>query len=124
MSAKRITRKYNVGDAIVQGDVMLVKLANPTPAAGVRKAQRATVALGEVTGHSHQLQVLDKDETLDIWEQALAELPANVLAAWSLPAGGTELIHDEHPGPVLDEGVWGRISQVEMTEGDARQVAD
>ena len=104
-----------------QGDVLLVPASIPP---GARRIPLRPLALGEVTGHSHAVQILDQsvaeDEQIEMYE-----LDGRTFLRVT-GEGAISIVHQEHGPLVVLPGseVEVRI-QIEETPDEAiRQVAD
>lgn len=75
-----------------QGDITLTKI-NKLPK-GAKKLDTKTVALGEVTGHSHRFE----DDTTEL-------LMLNGIMYANVPAT-TEIIHEEHKPLQIEKGIY------------------
>ncbi|MEM9980967.1 MAG: hypothetical protein AAF734_00630 [Bacteroidota bacterium] len=94
------------------GDVLLFRLPadeNPLANQTTKKVKQLTLALGEVTGHAHQLEGTitllkndnaSKDLYFKVEEQAI-------------------LTHEEHDRIVLEAGIYLKINQVEYDPFEA-----
>lgn len=76
---------------------------------------KVVLALGETTGHMHQL--LEADATMYLPEGVTNVKLINV------PSGGT-LVHDEHKTVILPPGKYEVIIQTEFQDEDFRLVVD
>lgn len=103
-----------VGQHVRQGDVLFLKMSNDaTLPEGVKPQQTpAVVALGELTGHSHQFL---KDVILLDRESGVQEI---------FVPKPTNLVHEEHTAIMFSEGKFRRGFQVEDFGEEIRQVAD
>lgn len=110
-----------IGQAIRQGDVLLVRIA-ALPKNARRKTinvgQRIVVEYGEATGHAHTLD----PQTVEAYD-ILSEAGDIVGQAFKVLAP-TPLIHQEHAAIELAPAVWERWIQVESDGSEERQVAD
>lgn len=109
-----------IGQAIRQGDVLLVRVAELPANIRRRDAGAASIVVeyGEATGHCHTLAGATV-EAYDVLTEAgaIAGQAYRVLEA-------TPLTHQEHGAIVLDPGIWERWIQVEDDGESERQVAD
>ena len=102
-------------EAIRHGDVVLLKVgdfrARGNSLNQVEKKSE-TLALGELTGHSHQLHVLNEVENLLVARGATAVVDDT---AWMIevPEGGAELVHEEHDRIEIKPGEWLAFQQRE-----------
>lgn len=99
-----------------QGDVGLIACGIPKAA---KKITLRPLALGEVTGHSHQVAVADR-EGVEMFEFDGASF-LRVTAE-----GGISIVHEEHGTVRLPNGWEGefRIAREYDEEEDFRRVAD
>ena len=104
-----------------QGDV-LFKRVQSLPEGERKKRSNATVAYGEVTGHSHALAVEDRDvaEVLEIGDG----LYVHVSAAGVRISGGATFVHEEHGPVTLPPGDYEVIIQREYSPEAIRNVID
>lgn len=104
-----------------QGDVLFKRIA-ALPAGERKKRGNATVAYGEVTGHSHALAVEDRHaaEVLEIGKG----LYVHVTAAGVRIEGGATFVHEEHGPVTLPPGDYEVIIQREYSPEEIRNVAD
>jgi hypothetical protein len=99
-----------------QGDVGFIRSAIPV---GAQEIKLRPLALGEVTGHSHQVALADRDG-VQMYEMDGATF-LRVTAE-----GGISIVHEEH-GPVKLPARWEgevRIAVEYDEEEDFRQVID
>lgn len=100
----------NGRQAIVQGDVMLFPV-DKIPAGQSRTGTRHTLALGEVTGHSH---TIDRSRLVDVGPERYVEVQ-----------DGAALRHEDHGTVVVPPGTYRVIQQTEPDiMGAFRAVAD
>jgi len=99
-----------------QGDVGLVTRSIPE---GAKKVPLRPLALGEVTGHSHQVALADR-EGVEMYEAEGASF-LRVTAE-----GGISIVHEEHGTVTLPAGWEGefRIAREYDEEEDFRSVVD
>lgn len=104
-----------------QGDV-LFKLISELPEGGRTKRQNATVAYGEVTGHSHALAEEDREcaEVLEIGDG----LYVHVSASGVRIEGGATFVHEEHGPITLPPGDYEVVIQREYSPESIRNVLD
>jgi hypothetical protein len=104
-----------------QGDVLFRRIA-ALPAGERRKRDNATVAYGEVTGHSHALavEVRAVAEVLEIGEG----LYVHVSEAGIHIEGGATFVHEEHAPITLPVGNYEVTIQREYQPEGIRNVAD
>lgn len=104
-----------------QGDVLFTRVAR-LPKGDRKKRQNATVAYGEVTGHSHRLAVEDQvaAEVLEIG----AGLYVHVSEAGVRIAGGCTFVHEEHGPVTLPPGNYRVEIQREYSPEAIRDVRD
>lgn len=96
-----------------QGDV-LVREVKAIPATA-KKLNRAELAYGEVTGHSHRIADLTAAELLADGDNIYMAVTAD---------GGVTIRHEEHAAQVIPPGNYQIVIQVEDTEWGSRAVAD
>lgn len=95
---------------VIQGDVMLYPI-NSLPAGEAKPGKRHTLALGEVTGHSH---VLDRAVMVEVDGERYVEAEQ-----------GAALQHEDHGPVVVPLGAYRVIQQKEPDLlGGFRAVAD
>lgn len=95
-----------------QGDVLLVKLDSlPQDAKVTQKKGAVILALGEATGHKHQIKT----------GVIAYEWKGNMLIEVKK---GTALTHEEHDAIALVPGVYQRIIQREYSPLSIREVKD
>ena len=90
------------------GDVIIFRLPennNPFTQQKTKEISKLTLALGEVTGHSHQLK-----GDLEVLEQT-QNSPDEVFFRVKEKA---VLTHEEHDAIVLDKGIYFKVNQVEF----------
>lgn len=80
---------------------------------GARRSQRAVLAYGEVTGHSHRMEA---PEHAELWEYQ-GERFLKLLAT-------TRVIHEEHQPITLGPGIYRVWQQREYTPEVIRSVID
>ena len=86
------------------GDVIIFKFAdNPYKDSPTKAVEKVTLALGEVTGHSHQLK-----GDIELLETKLKEDEI----AFHVQDKAV-LTHEEHDTMVLDQGYYLKVNQVE-----------
>lgn len=103
-----------------QGDVLFRRI-DKLPAGERRKRENATVAYGEVTGHSHQLAIADREvaEVLEIGEGLYVHVSAD-----GIRIEGATVVHEEH-GPInLPAGDYAVTIQREYSPEEVRSVID
>ena len=94
-----------------QGDVLVTRI-DKLPR-GLQKAPTCVLALGEVTGHMHQIKegaFMYVDEKGDKYVEVFDET--------------ADLVHEEHGTITLDRGVYKVTQQREYTPEEIRRVAD
>jgi len=135
-----------------QGDV-LFQLVKCLPKGKQTKRENATIAYGEVTGHSHRIAVEDREvaEVIEVGEHVYVvvsdaglrihqrigiteqggiyrvdgcDLPAVLSGVVAAMVAGAALIHDEHGPTILPAGVHQYIQQCEWSPEEIRNVAD
>jgi hypothetical protein len=98
-----------------QGDILIVKVSQLAP--GVKKASDKIIALGETTGHKHQISgsatVFDPPAFSGEGLLKFIEVPESA-----------ELIHDEHGTITLSKGIYECRRQREYDEKEICYVAD
>ena len=97
-----------------QGDVLLI----PTKEipSSLKRTERCTLALGEVTGHHH---------TVERGAIGYADDPKSLAKYVNVTSkNGAPLTHQEHDTIVLPEGKYKVIGQVEYTPERLARVAD
>ena len=98
-----------------QGDVLLREVTNiPEAAQRSEPKERIILAYGEVTGHCHRIEELDK---VDVFIGAKGEMYLRVKEA-------VEVIHEEHSAIALPAGNYLRVIQREYAPSEIRNVAD
>ena len=104
-----------------QGDVLFRQITR-LPKGEAKKRDNATVAYGEVTGHSHQLAVEDREiaEVLEIGEG----LYVHVSEAGVRIEGGATFVHEEHGPITLPPGDYEVVIQREYSPEEIRSVVD
>jgi hypothetical protein len=102
-----------------QGDVFLMPATIPSDARNRGKKRRVTLALGEVTGHSHVLTV--PGGTLEVHEAAEAVF-VRIMGAQGV------VEHQEHAAHInetaLPPGDYQVLRPSEYVKGELRRVAD
>jgi hypothetical protein len=104
-----------------QGDVLFRQIEK-LPKGQRTKRANATVAYGEVTGHSHQLAVEDRQaaEVLEIGDG----LFVHVSQAGLRIEGGATFVHEEHGPITLPPGNYEVVIQREYSPEGIRSVLD
>ena len=104
-----------------QGDVLFKRIAQ-LPTGDRKKRENATVAYGEVTGHSHALAEEDRDaaEVLEIGDG----LYVHVSASGVRIEGGATFVHEEHGPITLPPGDYEVVIQREYSTESIRNVID
>ena len=104
-----------------QGDVLFERIAR-LPQGERKKRENATVAYGEVTGHSHALAVEDREsaEVLEIGDGVYV----HVSEAGVRIAGGATFVHEEHGPITLPRGSYRVTIQREYSPEAIRNVQD
>ena len=104
-----------------QGDVILQRLPDgtslPVDAAKQKRSSRITLALGEVTGHHHTLEL---EDPADWWKKGEGVSHEQFV---DLKKGGT-LTHQEHAPIDLPPGKYRVRIQREYSPQEIRSVAD
>ena len=99
-----------------QGDVLIVPIKNIPNKNKLKRTNRCTLALGEVTGHHHTIHAGAVGYADD-------ELSLAKFVEVTDSNGGT-LTHQEHDTIVLPEGTYKVIGQVEYTPERLLRVTD
>ena len=110
-----------IGQAIRQGDVLLVRVAALPQRVRRREPDalgRIIIEYGEATGHAH---VLDPAHVAAYDVIGEAE---RIIGQAYLVLAATPLRHEEHGAVLLAPGVWERWYQVEDDGEEERRVAD
>ena len=104
-----------------QGDVLFRQIER-LPKGERKKRENATVAYGEVTGHSHALAIEDREaaEVLEIGDG----LFVHVSEAGVRIEGGATFVHEEHGPVTLPRGNYEVTIQREYAPEAIRNVAD
>ena len=104
-----------------QGDV-LFRAIKQLPAGERKKRENATVAYGEVTGHSHALAVEDRNaaEVLEIGDGIYVHVSGTGVRI----DGGATFVHEEHAPITLPPGNWKVSIQQEYSPEEIRDVSD
>lgn len=104
-----------------QGDVLFRQIEN-LPKGEQKKRENATVAYGEVTGHSHALAIEDRAaaEVLEIGDG----LYVHVSEAGVRIEGGATFVHEEHGPVTLPPGNYEVVIQREYSPEEIRNVID
>lgn len=104
-----------------QGDV-LFKRINALPKGERKKRENATVAYGEVTGHSHALAVEDRAaaEVLEIENGLFVHVSDSGVRI----EGGATFVHEEHGPVTLPPGNYQVVIQREYSPEAIRSVID
>lgn len=98
---------------IRHGDVFIFKLNKKISSKGFKKEKTLTLALGEVTGHSHKLSSIEGDILVDVMEENssyLFELTNDSI-----------LTHEEHEPITLKPGQYISLIQTEYDPIDHRK---
>lgn len=96
-----------------QGDV-LIREVDAIPATA-SKLNRAELAYGEVTGHSHRIEDMTAAELLADGDKLYMTVSAD---------GGVTIRHEEHAAQVIPAGNYEIVAQVEDTEWGEQAVVD
>jgi len=104
-----------------QGDVLFRKIRQ-LPSGDRKKRNNATVAYGEVTGHSHALALEDREvaEVLEIGDGLYVHVSACGLRIES----GATFVHEEHGPVTLPPGDYEVTIQREYSPEAIRNVVD
>lgn len=107
-----------------QGDVLFTRI-DRLPSGRRNKRENATVAYGEVTGHSHALAVEDRQtaEVLEIGDGLFVHVSDTGLRLEGDIEGAT-FVHEEHGPITLPPGDYAVTIQREYTPEEIRNVAD
>jgi len=102
-----------------QGDVGLTKTDKSTKRLTeiMPMNERVVLALGEVTGHHHSIDLL-KTPGVKLWK---FDENVNIL---SIPAGGATIEHQEHGSIFIPEGDYESHIQIEYDPEGNRKVTD
>lgn len=103
-----------------QGDVLFTRIPR-LPVGERKKRDNATVAYGEVTGHSHALAVADRQsaEVLEIGDGLFVHVSDS-----GVHLEGVTFVHEEHGPVTLPAGNYRVEIQREYTPEAIRDVAD
>ena len=101
-----------------QGDLLFVKLANGTNGVIPKEKKSSILALGETTGHMHQVRKTDLDNC-DVFLNTEGRLVVAVKTGKEVA-----VVHEEHGPVTLTEGNWEVRIQNEYQPDGWRQVAD
>lgn len=120
--------KKSVPAMIRQGDLLLVRVANP-PADSERKPTKdgtCTIGYGEVTGHHHTIQdavwyVAPEVTMEELHQFALGNKTIPVFVVADEP---TTLTHQEHAPLAIEAGVWQVLRQREYSSAAIVSVRD
>jgi len=104
-----------------QGDVLFTKI-DALPKGDRKKRENATVAYGEVTGHSHALAVADREHA-QVFE-INGGLYVTVSETGAIGIGGATFVHEEHGAVTLPAGNYRVDIQQEYTPEGIRNVLD
>jgi hypothetical protein len=96
-----------------QGDV-LIRQIDSLPKQKASKRENGILAYGEVTGHAHKVEDLEKAEVLEIENGTFLRVGNE----------GVRIVHDEHAPITLDPGNYEVTIQREYTPAEIRNVAD
>lgn len=104
-----------------QGDVLFKQIAS-LPVGERKKRENATVAYGEVTGHSHALAVEDRAvaEVLEIGDGLFVHVSESGVRI----EGGATFVHEEHGPITLPKGNYEVVIQREYSPEEIRSVID
>lgn len=104
-----------------QGDVLFTRIAR-LPQGERHKRENATVAHGEVTGHSHALAVEDREaaEVLEIGKGLYVHVSGSGIRIES----GATFVHEEHAPVTLPRGTYRVTIQREYSPEAIRNVID
>jgi hypothetical protein len=95
------TKTTKVGkDNHRHGDVDIVCVASlPKDAVKISSVATYTAAEGEITGHSHKVDVLRRGAKLEVWEQG-------GMRFLIVPSGGATITHQEHHEQTINPGIY------------------
>lgn len=100
------------------GDMIIFKVDQfPENLKAVKKKEKLVVGLGETTGHSHDVLLVDDSEIVSyvenetVTEQDLAEMDR---LYFEITNGTGLLVHEEHDPIQLEKGKYLRMRQVEF----------
>jgi hypothetical protein len=104
-----------------QGDVLFKEITR-LPDGDRKKRDNATVAYGEVTGHSHALALEDRDaaEVIEIGDGLFVHVSAEGIGI----EGEVAFIHEEHGPVTLPPGNYEVVIQREYEPSGIRSVQD
>lgn len=115
------TRRSIITTALYrQGDVLFTRI-DRLPAGDRKKRTNATVAYGEVTGHSHQVAVEDR-VAAEVYE--IGDALFLSVSEGGVSIGGARLVHEEHGTIVLPAGNYAVTIQREYSPEAVRDVLD
>ena len=101
-----------VGQVVRQGDMVFMKVDGATQA-NKKSVENLVVGLGEVSGHSHDVQVTDGAELIEYAEtEAEFGSATRDKIVFEVKNGIATVTHEEHNPITLDEGFWVRINQI------------
>lgn len=96
-----------------QGDILIREVEQIPESA--KKLNRAELAYGEVTGHSHRIEDITAAELLEDGDSIYMAVTAG---------GGVVIKHEEHAAQHIPAGSYEIVQQVEDTEWGAQAVQD
>jgi hypothetical protein len=104
-----------------QGDVLFTRIPK-LPKGERKKRGNATVAYGEVTGHSHSLALEDREvaEVLEIGDGLFVHVTHSGVRI----EGGATFVHEEHAPVTLPPGEYEVTIQREYSPSAIRNVQD
>ena len=104
-----------------QGDVLFTRISR-LPGGKRAKRENGTLAYGEVTGHSHQIAIEDREtaEVLEIGEGLYLHVGKSGIRI----DGGIQVVHEEHGAVTLPPGNYRVTIQQEYSPLAIRNVID
>lgn len=97
-----------------QGDVLIKRIKAIPQNMATKKRENGVLAYGEVTGHSHRVEVQEQAEVLEVGENLYLRVSED----------GVRIVHDEHAPIVLPAGNYEITIQREYSPEAIRNVAD
>lgn len=97
-----------------QGDVLVIPVST-IPTDTLKQTKRVTLALGEVTGHHH---------SIDVMEAVGYGTSEDGLASYFEASSDVELTHQEHDTITIPPGKYRSVRQSEYSPSAIRNVAD
>lgn len=96
-----------------QGDVLIRRISR-LPKQKATKRESGILAYGEVTGHAHKVEQLEKAEVLECGKDLYLRVSED----------GVRIVHDEHAPIALPQGNYAVTIQREYSPEAIRNVAD